>query len=628
MSKKISPSNPAPSEYPLALLMSIVAALAYIPALKGEFVWDDELYVSGNPLMGNLSLAGLKEIFSTFVSGNYHPFTILSLALEFPFAGKSTFIFHLSNLILHGLNTALLWVLLAEKIKIPRPSIILICLLFGIHPLHTESVAWISERKDVLYGFFYLLALHAALSGKQPKHRILMLLFFICSALSKAVAVTFPLVWVLAEYYRNPAQIKQTLKEESIWLLLLIALSFGTGILAIIAQDTSIRDYQVYSLVDNFFVGCYALLFYPIKTLVPISLSAFYPYYEKTDSLPPPLFLIAPILVAIWFFLAWKFRSKVPEFLQGTLVYLVLILPVAQFLPVGNAVAADRYAYLASWGIAWMLCGLFRLPIQPYLKPAGLVLTIGLFILTWQRSKVWLSPVSLWEDVLEKEPGVPLAWYNMGNYYLDRKMPDKAMPYFEKARNFDPQKTLHPNYLHSWNNLANAKLQLKQYPEAEALYQKITEMDKSYTGAWVNLGNLYNETGRYEQAIIAFTEALNQQPGHMGIQLNLALAYYQSKQYEVALQWYEKLIQQQPRDASVFHQKGLCLAGLGRFEEAKAAYFTSLNLDPNLQIAKMNLAVVLNQTGKTDSALVLLRESARAGYPGAQDALRNNGLTW
>jgi protein O-mannosyl-transferase len=628
MSKKQTHSTRSQSELPIALLLGLISAMAYIPALKGEFVWDDELYVSGNPLMGDLSLAGLKAIFSTFVSGNYHPLTILSLALEYPFAGKSTFIFHLSNLIFHGLNTLLLWLLLVEKIKLPKHSALLICLLFGIHPMHTESVAWISERKDVLYGFFYLLGLHAALSGKSTQWRMLMLLCFIASALSKAVAVTFPLVWMLAEYYRNPSQLKQTLKTESLWLGLLFALSLGTGILAIIAQDTSIRDYTVYSLVDNFFVGCYALLFYPIKTLIPISLSAFYPYYEKTDALPPLIYLLSPLLVGAWFWAAWKWRTQVPELIQGTLLYLVLILPVAQFLPVGNAVAADRYAYLASWGIAWMLTGIFRLPIQAYLKPAGVVLLLGLFLLTWERSKVWLSPVSLWEDVLEKEPAVPLAWYNMGNYYLDKKMGDKAIPYFEKARSFDPKKTLHPNYLHSWNNLANAKLQLKQYPEAEALYRKITEMDSTYTGAWVNLGNLYNESGRHPQAVEAFSVALAQQPDHMGIKLNIALAYYQSGKIDTALDWYNRLIQLQPKDAALHHQKGLCLAAKQQFEEAKAAYFTSLALDPNLQIARMNLAVVLNQTGKTDSALVLLRESARAGYPGAQDALRNNGLSW
>lgn len=631
MAKKISAKDsPTPSrKWLFAIGIGLLAACAYIPALKGEFVWDDELYVDGSPLMGNLSWKGLQAIFSTFVAGNYHPLTILSLALEHPFAGKSTTLYHTTNLILHGLNTALLWMLLKEKLKLPHLSVFLITLVFGIHPMHTESVAWISERKDVLYGFFYLLGLHAALGGQSTQYRLAMLMFFILSALSKAVAVTFPLVWLMAEYYRNPGNIIPVLKKEAGWIGLLLALSLATGIMAIIAQDTSLRDYKVYTMTDNFFVGCYALLFYPVKTLFPVALSAFYPYYEKSSALPPLPFLMAPLGVGAWAFMAWKFRNKIPEFTQGSLLYLVLILPVAQFLPVGNAVAADRYAYLASWGLAWAACALFRLPVKSnWYMPAGIALTLVLFVVTWERSKVWLNTVTLWEDVLEKQPEVPLAWYNLGNYYLDKKQPDQAIPYFEKARSFDPSRTLHPNYFHSWNNLANARMQKKEYPEAEKLYQAIARMDSTYTGAYVNLGNLYNETGRYPEAIGAFEKALSQQPGHVGIMLNLALAHYQSRNYVTALQRYDELARMQPRDASIQHQRGLCLAGLGKPEEAKAAYFASLNLDPNLQIAKMNLAVVLNQTGKTDSALVLLREAARAGYPGAQEALKSNGLTW
>lgn len=628
MNKKANLREKSVPEFYFALFMGLLSALAYSPALKGEFVWDDELYVSGNALLGNLSLQGLQEIFSTFVSGNYHPLTILSLALEFPFAGKSTFLFHLTNLILHGLNTALLWMLLAQKLSLPKPSVILITLLFGIHPMHTESVAWISERKDVLYGFFYLLALYTALDDNTPRHRGLMIVFFICSALSKAVAVTFPIVWMLAEAYRKPEGLVSILKKEALWIGLLLTLSLGTGILAIIAQDTSIRDYKIYTLTDNFFVGCYALLFYPIKTLLPIQLSAFYPYYEKTGALPPLPYLLSPVLLLGIAGLLWKFKTRVPELAQGALLYLALILPVAQFLPVGNAVAADRYAYLASWGIAWMLTAVLRLPIQSYLKPAGIVLTAGLFLMTWERSKVWLTTVSLWEDVIEKEESVPLAWYNLGNHYLDLKQPDKAIPYFEKARSFNPQTLLHPNYVHSWNNLANAKLQKKEYAEAENLYIKILEMDSLYTGAYVNLGNLYNESNQPDKAIGYFKKALSQQPGHTGIMINLALAYFKSNQFEAALQLYDELLQLQPRDATMHHQKGLCLASMNRFEEAKAEYFTSLNQDPNLLIAKMNLAVLMNQTGKSDSAILLLKEAAKSGYPGAQEALRSNGLSW
>jgi len=615
----------------LPILIGILSALAYIPALKGAFVWDDELYVAGSELMGDLSTKGIKAIFSTFIAGNYHPLTILSLALEFPFAGQNTQLYHMTNLILHGANVALLYYILHSILRIPLAQSLLITLLFGIHPTHAESVAWISERKDVLYGFFYLLALLTALQTKTNGGRMLMLIFFITALLSKAVAVTFPILWCLAEYYRNPSGFIQFIKKEKVWIAVSFILSVGTGILAIQAQDASLRDYAVYTIVDNFFVGFYALLFYPVKILFPMGLSAFYPYYEKTGTFPPLPFLLSPIIVGFIGYIIFKLRRTVPELWQGASIYLLLILPVAQFLPVGNAIAADRYAYLASWGIGWMLTGIFRIPVLQKQSSQFTLLTIAciaLFIGTWQRTYVWLSPVSLWEDVIKKEPTVPLAYYNLGNYYLHKKQADKAILYYEKAVQFNPKQNLHPNYTHAWNNLANAKLEQKKYEEAEAIYKQVLEMDSSYVGALINLGNVYNAIGRYDDAIASFKKCLLLQPGHTGIVLNLALAYYQGGKPEDALAIYSTQYQQNSGDLFLLHQQGLCLAAMGQKQAALDIYAKCLAADPQFHMARMNAAVVLSQTGRSDSAIILLREAARAGYQEAQNGLRSNGLDW
>lgn len=632
MAKSIQQKSPVTSHpFILPVLAGVICALAYLPALKGAFVWDDELYVAGSPLMGDLSLNGLKAIFSTFIAGNYHPFTILSLALEFPFAGKDTQLYHITNLVIHGANVALLFHLLSFHIRLPLTHTLMIVVLFGIHPTHAESVAWISERKDVLYGFFYLLALITALSTRSNSGRFMMLLWFISACLSKAVAVTFPIVWMMAEYYKNPAGIKATLQKEKAWLSATLLLALGTGILAIKAQDASLRDYEVYTLIDNFFVGFYALLFYPVKMILPVGLSAFYPYYEKSSALPPLPFLLSPLVVGIVGVGIYALRKRVPELWQGALLYLILILPVAQFLPVGNAIAADRYAYLASWGIGWMMCGIWRIPqLQKVSIQNGIiaVLTLLLFYGTWQRTKVWLSPVSLWEDVIQKEPTVPLAYYNLGNYYLHKKDPDKAIGYYEKAIQFNPKRNLHPNYTHAWNNLANAKLEQKKYEEAEAIYKQVLQMDPTYFGALINLGNVYNAVGRYDEAVAAFLKCKEIQPGHTGIALNLALAYYQAGKPEQALEIYTQQYNQNPSDLFLLHQQGMCLAAMGKIDAALAIYAQCLKLDNQFHMARMNAAVVLSQNGRSDSAIVLLREAARAGYQDAQNGLRSNGLDW
>ena len=613
--------------------IAIISMLAYLPGIYGKFVWDDELYLTANPQMGKLDAAHLKLILTEIIAGNWHPLTMLSLAIDFLFNGlTSTTGYHITNLVLHGANTVILYFILLKFFKHWLP-IVFITLCFGIHPLHVESVTWISERKDVLYVFFYFLAWFAGLNFKGNQGKIIVTLFFALSCLSKAVAVTFPLTLLLSYYLLTPNDILAKIKKELPWFILWFVMALGTGIMAISAQGESVRDYKIYQLSDNFFVGMYALLFYPFKLIAPFNLSAYYPYPSKINTLPPLLFLIAPVIVGIIIFLFWKLKSKFPQIIPGALFYLIGILPLAQFLPVGNCVAADRYSYLASVGIAWMLWGFMGNYLLENIKEKLLwIIPFAYLALyfppTWIRTNVWKDTVTLWTDVKDKYPEVAMAHYNLGNYYMDGGNNAKALEYFKTACNINPKQNLHPNYEHAWNNLGNVYFQEKQYSQALSAYLYLINYDSTYPGVYVNLGNLYRDIKKPDSALFYLNKAIFLQPNHPGILQNMGMVMIDLGNLSAADSIYQSLLKTHPDPGMVMQQLGVIQGMKGNPQGALDWYAKVLQIQPNNHLTRINAAVTLNQMGRSDSAIYLLQVAARSGFPQAQEMLKANGLKW
>lgn len=411
-----------------AAFVAILTLLAHAPALRHDFVWwDDPTHVTQNPYIRELTLPNLVAIFTQPIAKLYCPLTWLSFALDHEIWGRNPIGYHLTNLLLHSANA--LWIfLITHRLLHPAPNpqlpsapgypgathtgqiqfilpAFVTATLFGIHPLRVESVAWVTERKDVLFVLFYLLGLLAFL---QRKPLPLVFALFVASALSKPTAVTFPLVlWLLSRWdHRHlPATA----------LAPFLAVSFLIGIVTIGAQITGTGDTVARGDTIPWHIRpalvAYCALFYPGKFFWPFNLSAIYPTYDEMNW-QPVAYLTG--FVALNVFL-WAVRRHEPWVWRGWLLYLTTLLPTIGILPVGIHVVADRYAYLAVWGLSIAVAAVaarFRIVMLTLL-----LCLPALFYLTTLRTAVWRNTETLFLSVLDDYPSNLPALINLTKWY-------------------------------------------------------------------------------------------------------------------------------------------------------------------------------------------------------------------
>jgi protein O-mannosyl-transferase len=329
--------------------------------------WDDPGYVRDNALIKDLSAEGIKNIFSTPIMGNYHPLTILSYALEYSYAGLTPWLYHLDSVLLHIVVTVLVYCFVQLLTK--RPVVAgITALLFGLHPMHVESVAWMAGRKDVLYGAFYMAACIGYLYYKRTSGSKKWLWYasvvflFLCSLLSKPVAVTLPVLLLAIDYFENRKWNMGLLLEK----LPLFGISIAFGIKSMIDQKAfgSLATQNVhYNFFERLALGGYAFITYLWKAIIPVQLSCFYPYPPKTDNILPAYYYLYIVgALAVLFGLWLLRRNKVVMF--GAMFFLINIVLLLQFIPVGGAILADRYSYLPYIGLffigAWYVSVLFE----------------------------------------------------------------------------------------------------------------------------------------------------------------------------------------------------------------------------------------------------------------------------
>ncbi|MGB1242376.1 MAG: hypothetical protein ACPG49_07635, partial [Chitinophagales bacterium] len=348
-------------QWSLAAIL-FITFVAYIPALSGEFNnWDDQMYVTDSKLIKNVSPSGLVKIFSTQVAANYHPLTVLSLAINYQISGLSPFSYHLFNVLLHLLNVFLVFYFAYLLTRRNLTIAAIAALFFGIHPMHVESVAWVSERKDVLYTAFFLAAMitylkylqhfRAKSKGKRAnpqKYYIYTLLFFLLSLLSKGMAVVLPVVLLGIDFLKKRKVQKKAILEKIPFFV--IALIFGIAALYIQTDRGAVGDMNRFSLMSKIGYASYGFVYYIIKFFAPSHLSSFHPYPNLTGTLTP-VFYAAPLAVAaLWGAATYTLKSQRMTFF-GLFFYAVTVALVLQFISVGSALVAERYTYVSYIGL-------------------------------------------------------------------------------------------------------------------------------------------------------------------------------------------------------------------------------------------------------------------------------------
>lgn len=545
--------------------------------------WDDPGYIKDDALIRDISLEGLKHIFSfsSVVQGNYHPFTILSYAIEYSFVHFEPWLYHLDSLLFHILVTMLVYrfVLLLTGRQVAAG---IVALLFALHPMHMESVAWLSGRKDVVYGLFYVAACIAwvyyirAADTKKWGWYIGVLVLFLCSLLAKPVAVILPVTLLLIDYFEK--------RKLTYWLLVEkiphFALSIILGIKSIHDQNSygALKIKEVhFTFIERISLGGYALFTYLWKAIAPVGLSCIYPYPEKPGLLP--LLAVVAIIAVI---LIFGRKNKIVVF--GSLFFLVNIALLLQFIPVGEAIIAERYTYIPYLGLffiaGWFVSGFFEPGANKQtgylLLSATLVYSLFLGYLANERCQVWYSTTSLWSDQLEKQPQHSEAYNNLGFDYFTRF--DVAPNQNEKKTDFDScyyllnkAIALQPDYQSAYITLGDLERSVGRYDEAEKNYYtgiSLRRKDDEWAKAYMGLGIIYAIGNRFDSSAFCFRTALQLRPDFPEANSNFGNLYAMTGKHDSALIEYGLAIAARPDAFSHYLNRGRELQRLHRCDEA------------------------------------------------------------
>ncbi|MEO0138223.1 MAG: tetratricopeptide repeat protein [candidate division WOR-3 bacterium] len=583
----------------------IFTFISLFPCLQNGYCnWDDYHLITANHSIKELSWKNIKEIFSSGYVGTYIPLTVLSFALENKFLGLNPFVTHFINLFLHLLNVILVFYLiylLTGNLLISA----IVGLLFGIHPLHVESVAWATERKDMLYSFFFLNSLLLYHFYKQNEKKIYYfssLLLFIFSLLSKPMAVTLPLVLILLDYYYEKRfSIKQVYSKIPYLVPALLV-----GIINIHFQGSGSLPFVNY--LKHILVFFYNLLFYLYKLMLPVNLSAFYPYPDNFEKSLPIMFFIAPLIVgAIVYFIIWtkRFTHKI---IFGSLFFIITLLPVSQLIPlVAPAIAADRYVYIPSIGL-FFIFGLLidwlynkKWATSMVLKNILIMLLIVIFLLlgfnSFNRCKIWRDSITLWTDVLKKYPQNGIAYNNRGNAYKFIGEYEKAIEDFNKAIEYSPELEL------PYFNRGSAYERIGQYEKAIADFTAALNIQPNFAMGYVDRGAIYVRIGEYDKAYNDLARALQLNPKSAEAYYNLGVFYFNLRNFNQAMEYYDKAIVHDPYLAVAYLSKGDILFIYGELEGAIEHYTKALQIDSLNVDALYNRAVAFTRIGNLEQAL-------------------------
>ena len=568
-------------------ILAVVTLLAYQPAWHGALLWDDYFNMTTPELR---SPDGLRRIwFVPRTTQQYYPLLYTSYWLQDRCWADSTTGYHLVNLLLH-VGCAVLVLKILRFLRIPGAE--LATIIFALHPVNVETVAWITERKNTLSGFFGLAATLWYLKFDERRTKgsyTLALGLFLLGLLSKTAIVTLPLALLAILWWKRGTI---SWRRDVVPLIPFFFLSTAAGLMTRWVEYGNM-SYKAKTLdlsaVDRCLIAGRAFWFQLGKVLWPSNLMFFYPRWEINGSIwwqylfPLALFALLGIF--------WSLRRWSRSPLAGVLVYIFLLLPTLGFLNQYFFIysfVSDHWQYLACLGIITpcasgivLLAGKLK-AWQAWLEP-GVTLLVGgvLFLLTWQQSRMYTDIETLYRTTIGRNPACWMAQANLGNILYETNRIPEAMDLFNQAMRIKPAAACY--------SLGNSFLSTGRTSEAIDQYKQALRIDPDYAEAHNNLGNALLQTGRTSEAIDQYEQAVRINPDNAEAHNNLGNALVQTGRTSEAIGHFKQALRMTPNSASAHNNLGAALAQIGRISEAIEQLQTALRINPNFIHARNNL---------------------------------------
>jgi len=618
--------------YVMAALVAITFAV-FLPSLSNDFVnWDDPSYVLNNARIQSFSISNIIQMFNPFpkayLVSNYHPLTELSLAFDHLFNGRAPKVYHFNNILIHAVNTVLVYLLVTRLLKGYQIAGIITALFFSIHPMHVESVVWASERKDVLHVMFYLFALLQYIKymdGDRKNSKLLLYtgILFVCSLLSKAQAVTLPIVLLLIDQFYGRKDLKNIAIEKAPFFIL----SLLFGLLAIKAQKSTQADVLVeIALSERPFTGSMSFCIYLWKLIVPTGLCALHPYpFGKGTPMPSYFYPAILGMLAYLGAMLYTFRKGHKELFFGLAFFLMTIAPVLQFMTIGEALWAERYSYLPYIGLFFII-GYYvnkmetSVSLAKFQKAALGILGVAAVVcavMSWGRIDYWKDSPTLWNDVLNKYPNEKLAYVNLSHFFSEVGEYPKCQQYAEDGLK------IAPDHYKLWVNKAFCMMKQGQHQAAIPILLKGEEKDPGHYELYYNLGICYDRVGNAEKALEYYDKTLEKEKDHIQAFLQKGVVYSNKfNNQEKALENFSKVISYIPNHGDALVNAAIACYKLSRGAEAVDYASRAANEMPNNPKAWYIKALAYSQTGQYRQAIDAGRKAKAFGQTGLDTYLQ------
>lgn len=635
VAEESAPTAIGPRVHVVAFVMAIASFATFLPALDNDFNYDDDKIILRNDHFRGFAADNVHWMFTTFHMGHYQPLTWLSLAADYSLWELNPRGYHTTNVILHALS-AIFAFLIARRLlsdivgaRSANAGIDLgaamASLLFAVHPLRVESVAWITERRDVLSSLLLLICLwmylqaHHAAPGKHRGWIIAAFLVYVLSLLSRAMGVTLPVIFLLLDCYPlkrigrgvswSAPEARRAILEKLPFLI--VAMIFG--LIALFAQQDVGAAIELVHLggAERIAIACYGLVFYVYKTLWPVQLAPFYELKLPVDLMSVKYILSAVAVLAIAV-VVLALRKKAPGLLIAAIAYVVVLFPVLGLFQSGRQEVADRYSYLpgivlgiAAGGLiarAWMMN---RRALGITTSLAALLLSGWWATLAWQQCKVWENKVTLWRHGTQAVPTSYIAQYNLGCALGLVENHTDAITAFRKCLE------LNPAYYKALFNMGNSLQVLGRSADALDVYAKAVAANPKDALSYYEQGNVFLKAGRREEALASFRKVLEIRDDYPKANVNLGVILAQMGMHDEAIEQFRKAIELSPALRDAHYNLAISLEATGKADQALAEYREAIRIDPDFPDARVNLGNILARSGSYKEAAAQYRAALR-----------------